>query len=300
MSTGLEQRFSRVLSMVRARATSHVLVSCQEHRDAPAVDLAAEPDVVEVDAVDVVEVVLSQCPGQTPDWMLVDLAVAGGGIVVVDQQRCPGSGARVVDLARLTAERVRPGVVDRRVVVSLSVARPPMSRRGILSTRPPEAVVVHDQEDPRSRLVESLRSLGGDQVCGSAPALELNASACIACGVCVRACAHDALELGTAGGCTTLVQHPDRCQGDRTCVSACPTTAIEVVGHHDWTTVLAGHPLPLARLATTTCSRCHITMPEGRALCQACGERAEDPFGVHLPPRLMDSLPAKYRERLGG
>ena len=305
----MEHRFSRVLTLLQARPVCHVAVRCEQHADivatAPpeAVPSAAtiDEDTLVLDDGEVVTVVLSQCPAATADWMLVDLAAASGGTVLVDAGTCPAE-AQLGALSRLTSGRVRGGVLgaDRRAVATLFVSRPPMSRRGILARRPPEPVVPHSSDDPRARLVDSLRALGGDQVQGGAPALELDAAACIACGVCVKACAQDALELGTAGGRTTLVQHPDRCRGDQTCVVSCPSQAISVVGHHDWATVLAGRPLPIARLATTTCERCQITIPVGRSTCQTCAERAEDPFGVHLPPHLMDRIPVKYHDRLKG
>lgn len=328
VDAGMEHRFSRVLTMLQARAVCHVVVRCEEHAhartpdsrtpDARTLDTRAggEGNTSErpepLDGADVVAVLLPHCPSGADDWMLVDLAVASGGTVLVDPSTCPPEPGQLKTgkletgkleaLFRLTSGRVRPGTVggERMAAATLSVSRPPMSRRGMLARRPPEPVVPHPSGDPRARLVDSLRALGGDQVHGGAPALALDAAACIACGVCVKACAHDALELGTAQGRTTLVQYPDRCQGDQTCVVSCPSQVISVVDHHDWTTVLAGRPLPIARLATTTCDRCRITIPAGRSTCQSCAERAEDPFGVHLPPHLMDRIPAKYHDRLRG
>ena len=309
MDSGMQHRFFRVLTLVQARATCHVVVRCEEHSGREAVvaeKVAAEamgmPDGDDTfDDAEIVVVVLSECPAQAAEWVLVDLAVAAGGTVVVEVGQCPTAAAKFEALARLTAGRVRAGSVasERQIVATLRVSQPPMTRRGILARRAPEPVVVHASDDPRARLVDSLRALGGDQVEGRAPALELDASGCIACGVCVKACPHDALELGTAGGRTALVQYPDRCQGERDCVVACPSQVISIVGHHDWGSVLAGRPLPLARLSTSTCQKCRSLIPQGTTLCAACAARADDPFGVHLPDHLRDRLPAKWRDRLG-
>ncbi|MGA4670161.1 4Fe-4S dicluster domain-containing protein [Propionibacteriaceae bacterium Y1923] len=285
-------RFTRVLAALAARPDCHVLVDCGDH------PVTAADDPVEVGDAEVVRVVWPQCPTAAPDWMLVDLAVAAGGSVVVEAGGCESDSSGVADLAGLTGGRVQPGSIDAAPVAVLSVAHPPMSRRGMLG-RAPAAVVEHADPDPRARLVESLRAMGGD-VGGRSPALELDASACIACGVCVKACPHDALDLGTADGRTTLVHYPDRCRGEQACVASCPSRVMEVRGQHDWATVLAGRPLPLARLATTTCQKCRGTIPQGRTMCQACSDRARDPFGTHLPDHLLDSLPAKYRDRLRG
>lgn len=247
----------------------------------------------------VVEVVPEHCLGETQAWQLVDLAIAGGATVVVEA--CPKSDpAELGRLQALTAGRVRLGEVTTAPVARLQVAHPPVSRRGMLRRVAADPVTVHESDDPRQRLVESLRSLGVGEAPGEAPGLVLDAAACIACGVCVKACPHDALEMATAAGRTTLVQFPDRCQGERACVAACPSQVITVGGHHDWSAVLAGRPVPLARLATTRCTRCQITIPQGRDLCQPCADRVRDPFGVHLPDHLIDKLPATYRDRMRG
>ena len=305
MDAGSAHRLGVALAWIQENAGCNVLVTCAGHEivDAapgvPANPADAAPQIPD-DSRPVVSLELEGCISRTEPWILVDLAVASGGTVLLDTAPCPSPDPDALErLGQLTDGRVQVGTTSRKPGAALHLTHPPMSRRGIFRRGTSMPVVEHLSDDAQDRLVDSLRALGVGEVPGKAPALQLLVDGCIACGVCVKACPHDALELGTASNRSTLVHHVDRCQGERVCVAQCPSQAISVIGHHDWQPVLAGRPLPLARLATTTCQKCRSLIPQGQKLCAACAARAEDPFGVHLPDHLRDKLPAKWRDRLG-
>lgn len=290
-------RLGNVLRWLTEHRGMPVELCCSEQHVADAAP--AEPAGVTASGGPFVRVTTDGCLALTPSWLAVDLAIAAEAEVVV--RLCPAAARTVWDrVAGITAGRVRPGALVGEPAAVVHLSHPPVSRRGILRPLADKPVVPHDSDDPQERLVESLRLLGVGDAPGRAPGLALAVSGCIACGVCVRACPHDALELGTAGTRSTLVQHPDRCQAEQACVAACPETAISVTGHHDWATVLAGRAVPLARVATTACEKCHAAIPHGWTMCEACARRTEDPFGWHVPDHLVDKLPARLRDRLAG
>lgn len=135
---------------------------------------------------------------------------------------------------------------------------------------------------------------------GVSSGLALAADGCVACGVCVQACPHDALDLRTTRDQSVLLHHPDRCRGERACVTACPVDALSVTGPLPWQPVMAGSPLPLARLATRACDRCGATIPRGAAMCEPCQRRDERPFGWHVPDAVRAAMPERWRDRFDG
>ncbi|MGA4506973.1 4Fe-4S dicluster domain-containing protein [Propionibacteriaceae bacterium G1746] len=305
-------RWQLVLGWLGENPGRDVLVCCTHATPLPTGRTPARtPEVLE--AVHPVIVRLEGCANDVPPWALVDLAIAGGATVLVDTGTCMAPDVAALErLETLTGARVRRGAIGAEPpAVTLSLAHPPVSRRALLRRHDETGVpvaVAHVVDDPAQRLVESLRALGAGGGAGGAaglsrqasPATRLEVSGCIACGVCVRACPHDALELRTASGTSTLVQHPDRCQGDLACVTHCPSDAVTAAGTLDWGVVLAGRPLPLARLATTACSRCGDRIPDGRTLCEACARREAEPFGWHVPEHLRDKLSPEWQRKLRG
>lgn len=302
---------------LQQRARVGVVLRC-DHADTPdrpafRSDAPEPPELVDdsgpgselsgVPSIDWVLVVLDGCLGDREPATLVDLAIASGGPLVMDVAGC--QRLKVTEVEYLTAVsggRVRASQSPPRASQRVELAHPPVSRRGLLRADQSVVPVAHRAADPQGRLVESLRVLlpPGTEVPGPAPGLALAAAGCIACGVCVQACPHDALELKTVAQQSLLAHHADRCRGEQQCVTHCPVDALTVVGPQSWTPVLAGRPLPLARLATTRCERCRATIPLGTTMCEPCRRRTERPFGWHVPDAVRDQLPAKWRDRLDG
>ena len=291
-----DHRFGSLLRWVANHRPDPLVVLCA---DAPA-DAAGTGTTV---------LRLTGCLADVPAHRLVDLALADGGTVLAAQDACPVRAAlpHVEPLTALTDGRVAvrtespdPG----QPAVVLEEAQPPVGRR-FLVRRPSEpAVIEHPAEaDDQARLVASLRALGvrgGATDTADAPGVALNVTGCIACGICVRACPHDALTLTHAAGMSTLAQRPERCHAEGACASACPEHAIRLGDHHSWATALSAEPLTLTRLHTRACVRCGtaITLDRPDGLCATCAQRRSEPFGWDVPEGVRDRLPEHVRRRL--
>ena len=110
-------------------------------------------------------------------------------------------------------------------------------------------------------------------------AVQLAASGCTACGVCVKACPHDALVL-VGEGSTELRHLPSSCQGEQDCVRLCPVDALTVAGHWPLTRVLDEGPEVLELVSTARCTVCGTRHPaaEGER-CATCAYVKDRPFG---------------------
>ena len=130
-------------------------------------------------------------------------------------------------------------------------------------------------------------------------AAELLVSGCIACGVCVRACPHDALVLEHEGATSTLTHLAESCRSELQCVALCPVDAFSVPGSLSLAAVLEEPVRHLAAVATAACERCGARHPaaEGR-LCAACRFREDNAFGAALPPGVAEKLPPEVVEKL--
>lgn len=265
---------------------------------------------------------LEGCLATVDAHWLVDIAVAAG-TAWLDVEQCPAAQARqqlwqlgellgprrlVVnalpeDAARgpLLDERRPP--VDRRAALGLSalglptpgrpaLGRPALGRPPVGLGRPETDGVQHSPgADPHTRLLESLANAGIVAAHLPSPALALGASGCTACGVCVRACPHDALRLTHSGSTSTLGHDAGACQGEGQCVELCPADALQTGGTLDWGAALERRTSVLARVPTRTCRRCQTRVPDdGQDLCPECTGRRRDPFGVHLPEELLARL----------
>ena len=292
MTTGVgadDGRFLAVLRWARDVAASPLVVVCLDAELAAAGGGA----VVQADV----------CVNNLPHYRYLDLALASGHPVVIALDACPDGasqasyldGAAALSEGRIVVRREAVAPASPRLLAS--VARPPVSRRFLVRARTEADVGVHPADsDDQLRLVESLRALGIGAA-GEAPGLVLAVDGCVACGVCVRACPHDALSLVTEGGSSVLWQQPERCCGERQCVEHCPEDAITVSGHHTWDAALAGGPARLASLRTRRCTRCRATIPAGPgdAVCGPCARRLADPFGWEIPAGLRDRMPERWR-----
>lgn len=292
---GSDHRFAALCRWASAAAPVELVVAC--HDAAPGAAGAG-----------VTMLRVAGCVADVPPYRLVDLACASGGRVVVALDACPspapGAVTEVAEVADLTDGRVavrweaaEPGAP----ATVVHEAQPPVNRRFLLRRPTGPDVGVHDPAaDDQARLVASLVALGVGATEGASPAIDLAVAGCIACGVCVQACPHDALDLTHAGGVSTLVQLPDRCRGEGACITHCPEQAIHAGDHHSWQAVLAREPLTLARLRTRACGRCGAAVPLDRpgGLCGPCTLRRREPFGWDVPEAVRDRLPEHLRRRL--
>lgn len=249
------------------------------------------------------------CLQELPLHRLVDLSLAGVKGVELASSSCCGESAltalterwrtQLGDLMSLTVAVAPPA---QNWTWSLSPGRVPMDRRGLLglSQRSSPPWPIHEPDaDDESRLVASLRIAGITTIDARPPGLELFASGCTACGVCVTACPHDALTLLVDGTETQLVHSPEACQGEQQCVALCPVEALTVVGPLTWPTVLEGTPHVLATLQMAVCERCKARFParSGQRWCETCRIRRSDPFGSHLPEAAIKLLKARGHDR---
>ena len=286
-STVADARHRAVRRAVRELAPATLLVVCAE----------ADPS----GAGGGVVVRLDQCLADVARHRLVDLAVASGGDVVVAYDACADTpeNASAEALARLTGGRVRARttpVAPSDPTTLVDVAHPPVSRRQLLRGTP-AGRDADESGDDETRLLASLRALGVEPVDVPSPGPVLQVEGCTACGVCVRACPHQALELRLAAGLGTLLHRPDRCRGEQQCVATCPEQDVRAVGQQPWPVVLAGEALPLATLSTGACRRCGATIPRTSPgdLCGPCAQREREPFGWRVPEHLRDRLPERWR-----
>jgi ferredoxin len=127
----------------------------------------------------------------------------------------------------------------------------------------------------------------------ASPALALAAEGCTACGVCVRACPHGALNLAAHDGADVLTHTPDLCRGEGACLALCPPGALTSAGPLSFGQLLDAAPTVIAEVATAACAGCGAGHPTGDgALCPACAFRTEHPFGAAPPPALARRRPS--------
>lgn len=217
----------------------------------------------------------------------------------------------------------------RRTGAVFELARPAFSRRSALGLSAPRTLPLDADLDDQFRTVQALRLLR-DQgrtraaaaaaaaaateqtVLESAPAgvgaeqigaeqrgaeqivaVELRATGCTACGVCVRACAHQALSLTHDGEKTRLSHNTDLCRADQNCVRLCPESALSVVKELSVTDLADRDAVELAVIATRVCARCGDRHSDTRSdLCPPCRYRSDNAFGSRLPPAVQARLTA--------
>ncbi|WP_160149038.1 4Fe-4S dicluster domain-containing protein [Arcanobacterium ihumii] len=193
-------------------------------------------------------------------------------------------------------ENVTPGLVSqfqgfrrffRRGDDVLVVGSIPLPRRVILGftiAENPPFSFVGDDVDRTIRALELLRSQGR---IGALSGLEnklggarLGVTACTACGVCVRACPHDALEMVDREKSSVLLHHVDLCRNENRCVSLCPEQGIWVQGEVTLSDLLEDKTKKLFTVTTARCEKCGARHPENEgSLCKVCQFKELSPFG---------------------
>ncbi|MGO1383428.1 MAG: 4Fe-4S binding protein, partial [Arachnia sp.] len=146
------------------------------------------------------------CLHEVPLYRLVDLYLAGVRDIALIQGDCCAHqdtvaswNSRLGDLVHLSE---MAGTPARSWAWSISPTRIPVDRRGLLglSRQSENPWPVHDPEaDDEARLIASLRNAGITTVDAPPPGVQLLASGCTGCGVCIAACPHDALALRIDG-----------------------------------------------------------------------------------------------------
>lgn len=282
-------------------------------------------------------IILPQCAARVPVFQVLELLVAGASTITVRLDECTDQGASLAHFepvtsllgtagfTRLTIDAEPPTRARKRSILESQAM--PVSRRKLLSlglARNDQDVCAPDSaqstnrhpdlshSDPLRLTVALQNLLGTDPQTLEAisqhtesvsPAIQLVASGCTACNVCVRACPSDALVLthsattDTAGNpvpiaISTLSQRPSSCDGCMICVEICPQDALSAAGSWGWAQALkpgneGGLPqAPITSLTTAQCQRCRTRFPTntGEPLCQVCSYRRKNPFSSTSPP----------------
>ena len=231
-----------------------------------------------------------------PHEILETLAL---GAEVIDLHGDPGPLERLIDtLTAAGIDRLRIGQGTVKPKESFGSDDVPHSRRDLFGLGrsdmplPDEEMLPEDRERlALSNILES-EGLEPSALAGvDSHGLLLRTSGCTACGVCVKACPTDALELshletGEDRRITTLSEYDSKCIGCRECVNLCPVDAFEVGGAISWVTRLGESPRrPLETVPTMRCEKCktYFTMREGGTLCKTCKATRDNPFAIRWP-----------------
>ena len=156
------------------------------------------------------------------------------------------------------------------------ISQPPISRRSLFALR--RTLPVDPTAPDHERLYQANQILGlPTQLHG------LEATGCIACGVCTKVCPESALWLHYDGdgdeGAVTLYHDRTRCAGHTVCVDVCPYDALSSVAERSDDT----HVVPLVTGTLTTCKKCHTRFIGDAELCPTCQRQQQDPFGSWFP-----------------
>lgn len=200
--------------------------------------------------------------------------------------------SRVLDGVAV-AQPVRAGRRSRRHGAVFDLAHPMLPRRIALGLGVPLRIPFDPTMPAHDRALAALRVLADQNRArlpeasgteGEPAATLLQASGCTACGVCVRACPHDALTLDVAEGVSTLTHRRDACHADNACVRLCPAQALSAVGVLTLLDVARQGTRDLAVVATTACRRCGAQHPASEGeLCPPCEFRSRHAFGSGRP-----------------
>ncbi|QJC22185.1 4Fe-4S dicluster domain-containing protein [Arcanobacterium buesumense] len=250
----------------------------------------------------VISVVWNECLAHASDGVVAQMLAVGAHTVYVHP--CPENLSalehKIAIWESLTPERVcRYEASDKRRLragTTLKLNDMPLPRRAILglSISCPLDLTSDDQE----RTLAALVLLGVsdlDALPLHAPlGIELQATGCTMCGVCVKACPHDALNIAGASPSSTskdTLWHNHRaCRGCLSCVDLCPVDALEVTGPSSWSTLTTKPQQQLVSRQTRACVQCGATfVTRDTELCPLCTYRQDHPF-ESVPMELMRSL----------
>lgn len=174
----------------------------------------------------------------------------------------------------------------------------PVSRRALLGLGSTDGSPLDLDADETARTLHALRLLADRGMAAPtvspaqdrlppepSPARQLLVDACTACGVCVRACPHDALRLLHDDGVSLLLHAQSACRGELACMEFCPVAAITDAGPIPLLQLWDEPEAELTAVASTQCPRCrtrHTGAPD--SYCPTCEFRTSNVFGSALPP----------------
>lgn len=233
------------------------------------------------------------------------------GVGVVEVLACPVSpdaaAAHVAGWRGVLPDGVVPFAAPRRGRSRpevLVLGQVPLPRRTLLGLGLRDTTALDLDLDDAGRTLAALRLLEESgrarpreatvpvtSAAAGATAARLLVEGCTACGVCVRACPHDALVLEHADGLSTLTHLREQCRSELDCVRLCPVDAYSTTGQLTLAELVEEPVATLAERATATCERCAARHPaEEGALCPTCRYRERHVFGSALPPALLARL----------
>lgn len=237
------------------------------------------------------------------------------GVRTVEVLPCPAdpdaSAAQVDAWSAVLPDGVAPFTPRRRGWSRpevLVLGRIPIPRRTVLGLGLRDSTALDLDLDDAGRTLAALRLLeesgrarpretAAEEAVGppapplAAAAARLLVDGCTACGVCVRACPHDALVLDHADGVSTLSHLREQCRSELDCIRLCPVDAYTTTGPLALAELLEEPVTVLATLTTAACERCGARHPaDDGALCPTCTYREGNAFGSALPPALLSRL----------
>lgn len=234
------------------------------------------------------------------------------GVAAVEVLPCPAApdaaAEQVASWGDVLPGGVRPFTPPRRGRSRpeiLSLGHVPLPRRTLLGLGLRDTTALDLDLDDAGRTLAALRLLeesgrarprdaGGpadERTAAAAAAARLLVDGCTACGVCVRACPHDALVLDHSDGVSTLTHLREQCRSELDCVRLCPADAFSSPGPLALAELLEEPVAVLAQLTTAACERCGAAHPAGEGgLCPTCRYREGNAFGSALPPAVLARL----------
>jgi NAD-dependent dihydropyrimidine dehydrogenase PreA subunit len=190
-----------------------------------------------------------------------------------------------------------------------NAASPPVSRRDLFRSQADEKKSEAADSSEPSQFHERLRflravkqlpaptgNLATTSLAGLGFALVAVKDDCTACGVCVRACPTDALQMETAESSYQLIFSPQICLACDICSHVCAPNAISLTHDPTFDQVFAAEvDQVVQRGCLTSCSKCRAPFAAraDTGLCPVCEFRCQNPFGSIIPP----GLAAKQRQK---
>ncbi|ADH92957.1 4Fe-4S dicluster domain-containing protein [Arcanobacterium haemolyticum] len=248
-----------------------------------------------------VAVTWDTCLASASSGTVAQLLAVGVDHVYVNHCGC--AEQRFTSWESITPGRVSMYVPGRRSLrsgVSLRLTEVPLPRRAVFGLAISAPISFDD--DDQDRTLHSLEVLGlgeeaSSRLTDQPQSLVLQASGCTMCGVCVKACPHDALAIEPAKENSTsrmagsrLIYAVDACRGCNRCIDLCPVSALESHGPESWENVRARTLRVLAQQVMATCESCGAPVQDpSKSLCALCEYRQEHPF-ESVPLDMMRQL----------